>query len=82
MEDGPIIKINFGRYLKLSDAPCSFCGVPIPGKSGFLLKIHDPVSNTLNEFHVCSKCMDHSRQYEAEVDLSQNNPQHALKLGF
>jgi len=82
MDEAPIIKINFGRYLKPSDAPCSFCGVPIPGKSGFLLKVHHGNSNTINEFHLCSKCLDHSRQYEAEVDLSQNNPQHPLKLGF
>ena len=40
MEEGPMIRINFGRYLKPSEAPCSFCGVDIPGKAGFLLKIH------------------------------------------
>lgn len=81
MED-PVIKVNFGRYLKPSDAPCSFCGVDIPGKSGFLLRIQNLSAATVNEFHLCSKCTEHSRQYEAEVDLSMNNPQHALKLGF
>jgi hypothetical protein len=82
MEEAPIIKINFGRYLKPSEAPCSFCGVDIPGKAGFLLKILNLTANTLNEFHLCTKCLEHSRQYEAEVDLSANNPQHSLKLGF
>jgi hypothetical protein len=78
----PTIKINFGKYLKSSDAPCSFCGVDIPGQSGFLLKIFSPSENTTNEIHLCSKCATHSRQYEADVDLSTSNPQHALKLGF
>ena len=82
MEEGPMIRINFGRYLKPSEAPCSFCGVDIPGKAGFLLKIHYAAVDTWNEFHLCTKCMEHSRQYESEVDLSMNNPQHALKLGF
>lgn len=82
MIDGPIIKLNFGRYLKPSEAPCSFCGVDIPGKAGFLLKIQNLTANTLNEMHLCTKCMEHSRQYEAEIDLSQNNPQLALKLGY
>jgi len=82
MDESPVIKINFGRYLKPSQAPCSFCGVDIPGKAGFLLKIQNLTANTLNEIHLCTKCMEHSRQYEAEVDLSTNNPQHSLKLGF
>ena len=82
MDEAPIIKVNFGRYLKPSEAPCSFCGVDIPGKAGFLLKIQTPGPNTVNEIHLCSKCMEHSRQYEAEVDLSASNPQHSIKLGF
>jgi hypothetical protein len=82
MDESPIVKVNFGRYLKTSDAPCSFCGVDIPGKAGFLLKIQNLTANTVNEIHLCSKCMEHSRQYEAEVDLSGNNPQHAVRLGF
>ena len=82
MEESPIIKLNFGRYLKPCEAPCSFCGVDIPGKAGFLLKIQNLTANTLNEIHLCTKCMEHSRQYEAEIDLSMNNPQLSLKLGF
>lgn len=82
MEEAPLIKVNFGRYLKASEAPCSFCGVDVPGKSGFLLKIQYPNAATLNEIHLCSKCAEHSRQYEAEIDLSGSNPQHAVKLGF
>lgn len=78
----PTIKINFGKYLKPSDAPCSFCGVDIPGQSGFLLRIYNSSANTTNEIHLCSKCTTHSRQYETEIDLSMSNPQHALKLGF
>ncbi len=82
MEEGPVVKINFGRYLKPSNAPCSFCGVDIPGKAGYLFKIQNLSANTLNEIHLCSKCMEHSRQYEAEIDLSGNNSQHALRLGL
>ncbi len=82
MDEAPVIKVNFGRYMKTSDAPCSFCGVDVPGKSGYLLRIQCASAGTTSEFHLCSKCMEHSRQYEAEVDLSMSNPQHSLKLGF
>ena len=82
MEEAPILKVNFGRYLKPCDAPCSFCGVDIPGKAGFLLKIQNLTANTLNEIHLCTKCMEHSRQYEAEVDSSMNNSQLSIKLGL
>ena len=82
MEDAPILKVNFGRYLKPCEAPCSFCGVDIPGKAGFLFKIQNLTANTLNEIHLCTKCMEHSRQYEAEVDSSLNNHQLSLKLGL
>lgn len=82
MEEAPIIKINFGRYMKPSDAPCSFCGVAISGKAGFLLKVRCDTTGTLNEIHLCTKCVDHSRQYEADVDLGMNNAAHAVKLGL
>lgn len=82
MSEAPVIRINFGKYMKPSAAPCSFCGVDIPGNSGFIVKIQNPPSGTVNEFHLCSKCTVHSRQYEADVDLSESNPQHAVRLGF